>query len=174
VRGLQEARTTETEIVRRGDRTEIWLQFHPVDPSRRAVMEQVAEVKRILGIPAELDRVRITFATLAPEPEVVGIRTRSLFQILATLGAGIQIQQDHVATGRSVPVDWAQVPPGFRVQSGTDRPDEVYVAVSYAGVWFWIDHGDLASKTTLAAVTILFNFLEGGVRQAPVLTIPAN
>ena len=29
-------------------------------------------------------------------------------------------------------------------------------------------------KTTLAAVTILFNALEGGGRQAPVLTIPAN
>ena len=33
---------------------------------------------------------------------------------------------------------------------------------------------DLPSKTTLAAVTLLFNFLEGGSKVSPVLTIPTN
>jgi hypothetical protein len=66
------------------------------------------------------------------------------------------------------------VPGGFTVHSGKERPDGTFVAVRYADLWFWIGQGDLVSKTTVAAVSILFHFLEGGERAAPVLTIPAN
>jgi len=50
-----------------------------------------------------------------------------------------------------------------------------FVSVPYRGHWFWIEEKDLPTKTTLAAVAILFNFLEaGGAKDAPVLTIPTN
>lgn len=128
----------------------------------------------MLGVPAGLDRVRIIFATRAPEPGVVGIRTRSLLQILSTLGAGVRVQQEHQVNGNAITVDSSQVPGGFTVHSGKERPDGTFVAVRYADLWFWIGQGDLVSKTTVAAVSILFHFLEGGERAAPVLTIPAN
>jgi hypothetical protein len=48
------------------------------------------------------------------------------------------------------------------------------VSVPCEGVWFWIDRRDLVSKTTLSAVTILFNFLEVDSKAAPMLTIPTN
>lgn len=47
--------------------------------------------------------------------------------------------------------------------------------LAYDGSWYWVDRQDLPSKTTLAAVTVLLNFLEGGGTKAtPVLTIPTN
>jgi hypothetical protein len=78
LRVLQEASAIELEVLKRKDETEIWLRLHSVDPSRPDLAEQIAESKRMLGVPAGLDRVRIIFATRAPEPGVVGIRTRSL------------------------------------------------------------------------------------------------
>ena len=105
---------------------------------------------------------------------MVGIRTRSLMQILTTLGAGVEIQPEDLKRGGVVAVDASRVPKGFIVHSGKKKPEEAFVAVPYGGRWFWIDQVDLASKMTLGAVTFMFNFLEGGERASPLLTIPTN
>jgi hypothetical protein len=174
LRALQQAKITESEIVKQTDRVEIWIRIHPIDPSRTGLLEQLAELKMLLGIPAKLDRVKVVFGIRDPEPAVIGLRTRSLMQILSTLGAGVQIQQEHLTEGGVIPMDASQVPRGFTVHSGKEKPDKPFAAVPYDGLWFWIDRRDLASKTTLSAVTVLFNFLEGGEKVLPVLTIPTN
>jgi len=134
----------------------------------------MAEAKALLGVPGQLDQVKVVFGTLNPDPGVVAVRTRSLMQILSTLGAGVRIQTNHPAYHSAVPLDPGLAPRGFSVQSGKEKPAEAFVAVPYEGLWFWIDRRDLASKATLAAVTLLFNFLEGGSKASPVLTIPTN
>ena len=111
------------EIVKKEEHTEIWVRFHSIDPSETATAEQVAELRKLLGVPPELDRVRVIFATRAPEPAVVGVRTRSLLQILVTLGAGVQVQQDHLTNGTAISVDTSQVPRRFMASVDTqNRP----------------------------------------------------
>ena len=171
---LQQANTMESEIMKEGDRVEVWIRFHAIAASTPGLGEQVAEVKALLGIPAQLDRVKVVFGTLNPDPAVTAIRTRSLMQILSTLGAGVQIPQDLPTHDSAVPLDPSVAPRGFTVHSGKEKPAEAFVAVPYEGLWFWIDRRDIPSKTTLAAVTLLFNFLEGGSKASPVLTIPTN
>ena len=73
-----------------------------------------------------------------------------------------------------MPVNATQLPRGFTVHSGKEKPAAAFVAVSYEGLRFWIDRKDLASKSTLNAVTLMFNFLEGGSKMSPVLTIPTS
>jgi hypothetical protein len=174
LRALQQANAIESEITKEGDRVEIWIQFHSTDSSTVGPAEQMAEVKALLGIPSQLDRVKVAFGTLNQDHGVVAIRTRSLMQILSTLGAGVQIPQDHPAHASAAPLDPSLAPRGFTVHSGQQKPAEAFVAVPYEGLWFWIDRRDIPSKTTLAAVTLLFNFLEGGTKTSPVLTIPTN
>jgi len=174
LRALQQAHVIESEITKEGDRVEVWIQFHAIAASTPGMAEQVAGVKALLGIPSQLDRVKVLFGTLNPDPGVMAIRTRSLMQILSTLGAGVQIPQDHPSHGSAIPLDPSLAPQGFTVHSGKEKPAEAFVAVPYEGLWFWIDRRDLSSKTTLAAVTLLFNFLEGGDKVSPVLTIPTN
>jgi hypothetical protein len=120
---LQEARVIETELLKQADHTDIWVRFHAVDPSMTGPTEQMTELRRLLGIPAALDRVRVIFATRAAEPGVVGIRTRSLLQILVTLGAGVQVQLDHLTAGTAITVDTSLVPHGFIVHSGKKKPE---------------------------------------------------
>ncbi len=174
LRGLQYANAIEAEITKVGDHLDVWLHFHPIAAATAGPVEQVAEVRSLLGIPSELDRVKVNFGTLNPDPAVVAIRTRSLMQIMSTLGAGVQIPREQPARVGAVPVDPAVGPRGFTVHSGKEKPAEAFVAVPYEGMWFWIDRRDLPSKTTLAAITLLFNFLDGGSKASPVLTIPTS
>jgi len=170
----QRAKGIEFDFTKnKADGLEIWLQFRP-DLSSTIGSKEMADVKELLGIPDGVDRVKIAFGTWNSEPEVVSIRTRSLMQILASLGASVQIPQNHPAYKNSYPIDPSLAPKGFVVRSGTTKPDESFVAVPYEGLWFWIERQDLSSKATLSVVTLLFNFLEGGSKVSPILTIPTN
>jgi hypothetical protein len=173
LRAFQRANAIEFEITRKEDGMEIWLQFHDV-AALPAEPENLGELKALLDIPPQVDRAKLVFGTQNPAPTVVAIRTRSLLQILATLGAGVQIPHDHPAHENSFPVEPSLAPQGFIVHSGKQKPVDGFVVVPYQGLWFWIDRRDLNSKTTLTLVTLLFNFLEGGSKVAPVLTIPTN
>lgn len=174
VGALQRAKAIETEIIKHGDQTEIWLRFHAPASPAAGPADQISELKALLGIPTELDRVRIISGVWAPEPGSIGMRTRSLMHILRTLGAGVQIQQEHLGDGSASSVEASQWPGGFTVHCGKEKPKAAFVSVPYEGLWFWVDRRDLVSKTTLSAVTILFNFLEVDSKASPVLTIPTN
>jgi hypothetical protein len=176
LRVLQQARVSESDTVKKDERLETWIRvrIRPLDASQTVLSNQLAEVKELLGIPAETNYIKVVFGTLDPDPAVVAIRTRSLMQILSTLGAGVRFPADELANGGVVPVDPSQAPRGFTVQCGKEKPDNAFVAVPYQGHWFWIDRKDLASKMTLATVVVLFNFLEGGEKVSPLLTIPIN
>jgi hypothetical protein len=70
--------------------------------------------------------------------------------------------------------DQARSGRGFAVKSGLEKPEKAFVAAPYQGRWFGIDRTDLPSKRILALVIVLFNFLEGGGKASPVLTVPAQ
>lgn len=174
LRTLQQGNEIESEIVSEGDHVTIWLRFNGTRAGGAGPSEAAQEVRRLMEFPPTLDRGRVMFGTKNENPEIVAIRTRSLMQILGTLGAGVRIPPEHPAYSRAVRVDPTLAPPGFVVQSGPEKPKNAFAAVPYEGSWFWIESEDLRSKTTLSAVTLLFNFLEGSTKSSPVLTIPTN
>ena len=88
---LQQAKAIEMETIKEGERVEIWIRFHAIEPSNTVTAGEVTRLKALLRVPAEQDRVRVVFGTLAREAGSVAMRTRSLLQILQTLGAGVQI-----------------------------------------------------------------------------------
>lgn len=171
LQALQEARVVEVEVGKQGERAEIWLELR----DRAGHAEATAELKTLLHIPPALDRVRVVFGIEAAEPEVVALRTRSLMQMLMALGTGVQIPEEHLANGSALAVGGVPTPQWLTVHSGRKRPEAAFVSVPYEGTWFWIEREDLASKTTLSVVTVLFSYLDNSGRQsAPVLTIPTN
>ena len=175
MRPLQQANAVESEILKQGEHEEIGIRFHADATAKAGLEPRLSEMKSLLGVPPALDRVRVIFGTISPEPEVISIRTRSLMQILSTLGAGVEIPEEQQKNGSAVPVAAAPARRGLTVHSGKEKPDKAFVAVPYEGLWFWIDRQDLASKTTLSAVTVLFSFLDNsGKQSAPVLTIPTS
>ena len=175
LRTLQQARAIEVEVTKQGERVEVWLRFYPPDHGNAGVAQSLTELKSLLGVPPALDRVRVSFGRVAPEPEVIAVRTRSLMQILSILGAGVQIPEEHVADGSAVASGPSPARRPLVVHSGGKKPAAAFVAVPYDDLWFWIDRKDLASKITLSTVTVLFSFLDtSGKQSLPVLTIPTN
>ena len=174
LRVLQQNNEIESEIVSQESQVHVWLRFNRNGTNSAGSSESAEEVRKLMEFPPTLTRGRVVFGTKNEDPEIVAVRTRSLMQILSTLGAGVRIPPEHPAHSRAVPVDPAQAPRGFTVQSGPEKPKTAFAAVPYEGSWFWIESEDLRSKTTLSAVTLLLNFLEGSTKTSPVLTIPTN
>jgi len=175
LRALQEAHGFDTGISKNADNFDIRVQFPSPGSFPEAVLAQAAELKKLLNVPAETNLVQVLFGKGVFEPGIVAVRTRSLMQILSTLGAGVQIPAEHAAAGEVVHVEPGPLASSFKVYSGKEKPKEAFVAVPYEGHWYWIEREDLSSKKTLAAVTLLMHFLESETgKSAPILTIPAN
>jgi len=171
---LQRAHATEFDSTNVGALVETSIQFR--SGKNVANLEpQLARLKELLNIPQQTNRVKVVFDTTSAEPGIVGMRTRSLMQILVTLGAGVQVPSEHVAAGGIVRVKASQFLLEFTIHSSKEKPKQSFACAPYRDHWFWIDQTDLPSKTTLSVVTILFNFLEGSAATTgPVLTIPTN
>ena len=69
LRVLQAANAIEFTVKKEKDTTEIWLQFHAVT----VPPEPVADVKALLGIPSNADRVKVVFGTLNLRPGRGGV-----------------------------------------------------------------------------------------------------
>ena len=175
LRTLQEAHAFDSEIRKDSDGFDIWVQIPSTGSLPEAVLSQAAELKQLLNVPAQTNRVQVSFGTGHADAGAVAVRTRSLMQILSTLGAGVEIPATHAAARDVEQVGPSPLPLSFKVKSAKKKPKEAFVAVPYEGEWYWIEREDLKSKQTLAAVTLLMHFLESGTgRSTPILTIPVN
>jgi hypothetical protein len=170
---LQQARVVSTEAIRKDKRTDINLSFDAHRAAQQDLKIQLAELKVLLDIPEQASQVSVVFGSRARERDTIALRTRSLLEIITTLGGGVQVQQEHLQNGSALDTGSAPVTAGFKVFSDIDQPPDPFVAVPYEGLWFWIDRRDYATKSTLTALTVIFNLLEGGGNAvSPVLTIP--
>lgn len=172
---LQRAAAISVEATRHSTQSEFWLSFNPPESLTTEAAEQIAEFRELLGIPGELDRVRVIFGSGAEDPGVIGMRTRSFLHILRAMGLGVQIPQENLVDGSASPGDVRMAPSGFTVRVGGEEPDEALAAAQSEGHRLWIDCRHRASKTLFSIVTMMFSFLEASSgKSSPELTIPAN
>lgn len=112
------------------------------------------------------------------------LNMRSVLQIMTFLSKGVCVPEAHVRDGEAPttrgpdgrPVDWTRVTAGnFFVASQKHRPLHSEVAVQYRGHWFYIPRDDVASRSILAVLEILFALQESDEKTSgPVLTLPVG
>lgn len=122
-------------------------------------------------------------------PEALGndellLNMRSIYETLTFLSKGVCIPPRHVEQGVApstpgaggCPYDWTRVTAGlFQVRSSKHRPHDAEVAVFYRDYWFYIAPDDVASRSALAILEILFALQESeGAQAGPLLTLPIN
>jgi len=138
-----------------------------LEADRRAVAE-------ILGLDPQLQEFRLAFGGVNASNDEIALLTRSVSQILGDYAFDVQVPPTHQADGRvgpPVPAEFEKQT-GFRVQSGTSRPDNAFAAVRYEDHWFWIDDRDFTSKRVLSFMMVLLALSETGDTVAPpALTI---
>jgi hypothetical protein len=156
-----------------------WVFFREnADPE---TARDIAFVREALGIDPAVRELRLSFGSLRSGGGEIALLTRSIMEILVELSAGIDVPAQHLSEGRARPsFDAAEErgphPATFaRIRSGSEQPQDAYVAVRYRNYWFWVDDRDLASKRAFSFLRIFSSIAETGVApQLPVLTIPAN
>jgi len=148
------------------------------DRHREQLTQRVGE---ILGLDPAADEYRLVFGRQAAAPDEIAMLTRSILEMLAGLSNWVDVPPEQVTSGRVLPRPSTAVmekygfEPMIAVHSSTQRPDDVFVAIRYDGLWFWIDHDDFASKRTLSFMQLMFSLAESsGGQKEPVVTVQAG
>lgn len=176
VRQVQRSNSVGVQVERGKDGPEhVTLAFRRRSP---AGVNDVAELKAILGLSAEKWEFRVRFGTYPAENDEIALLTRSMAQILVQLALDVDVPAAHLAEGRAAPIppeDRARREPLIRIGSSADRPADAFVAVRYRDHWFWVDDRDLSSKQTFTFLLFLFSLADtGGKETLPLITIPAG
>jgi len=154
--------------------TQLFFRTERVDPE---IKGKISGLKDLLSIPPDRYQLTLVVSPLRGTPDELAVTTRSLLQVLGALGAGIELPKAHVERKLVPPVTEASLQEQqlFRVHSGTEKPDDVYVAVRYEDAWFWIEHEDWHTKRTFVFIMFLFTLADAGQQQnLPQVTIPAQ
>ena len=146
------------------------------DAAARGVIDRL---RALLGLTAEVTEARIVYGTGPGPADEIVVQTRSIIDVLGTLGARILVPEDHVAAGRTpaTAVGPAGVAPvaQVRIRSSLVPPQNAFASVRYADRWYWIDEDDYPSKRAFSFLLFLSAVVESaGERQAPLLTIPTG
>jgi len=145
--------------------------IHPEVPAK------IDELRAVLRLAPGRSEYLLVNSPLPTRPEALAISTRSLSQVLIALSLGVDIPQPHVERRLTpiTPILPSDAPALLRVRSGSDRPADAFVAVTYEREWFWIANDDWRSKRTFSSMLFLFTLADVSAGQhAPVLTIPTQ
>jgi hypothetical protein len=143
------------------------------------ILEKLAELRRVLKLPADQRRWVLTYSPVRGEDGELAVNSRSMLQILSAFASYVDVPKAHLDERRAVSVSDGTPPDNrqevVRIHSGKERPADAFAAVFYRGYWFWIDDGDWQTKRALTAVMFFFT-LEGtaGTDKLPLVTIPAQ
>ncbi|NLH16672.1 MAG: hypothetical protein GX455_08840 [Phycisphaerae bacterium] len=143
------------------------------------IVEKTAQIRRILKVPADLQKFSLTYSPMRGADNELAVHSRSMLQIMAAFASYIEVPESHLQDHSAIPSlenPGAETQRGtVRICSGTNKPDSAFAAVRYRDHWFWIDNGDWQTKRALTAVMFFFTLAEtGGNEQLPLITIPAQ
>ena len=150
-----------------------------LDPESETLDPRAARLLKLLGLDPDVRSFPIRFGFGDGEPRELRIYTRSLIDILTILGAQIQVPQEHVNSGRTYQTlatgTDLEALPIVSVSASELPPYSTFVAVKYAGSWFYIDNNDYRSKRIFSVLMLILNLVEKiGGEQLPVITIPSG
>lgn len=154
------------------------LFFRP-DDLPDGIAEKIAEIQRLLKLPADQKRFVIRYSPVRGEPNELAVNSRSMLQIMGAFSSYLEVPEAHQKDQSATP-SFADVPEEnlqdvVRIHSGPEKPENAYAAVLYRGHWFWIDQSDWKTKRALTAVMFFFTLAETGTNEnLPLITIPAQ
>jgi hypothetical protein len=177
---MQVSGALEVRILRPKDATESSVMIFRPGPQRRELEANRGEIADILGLDPLLEEVKVFYGGFSGRKDEISMLTRSMLQIMLELGFFAEVPAGDIAEGRATPSLDAAAPEGagldpLRIMSAETPPSDAFVSVPYHGHWFWIADTDIRSKSTFAAVMLLFSISDVGAKGAgPVVTVPAT
>jgi len=147
----------------------------------KEVEDNQRTVREILGIRQDAKESRVVFGSAPRNDEEIAMVTRSMLEMLIDFAAAIEVPPASITEGRTPATRTFETdgPEGYRpmirVRSGSQRPEDDFVAVPYRDGWFWIEDRDYASKSMFSFLLILLSLTDVDPgKGSPIITIPAN
>ena len=153
--------------------------FHDKNISNEIKLK-LKELNTLLGIKTGTRSIKVTYGSVAANSREMAMLTQSLLQIMITLATQIDVPEQHVKEGRTIPSRSMIDAQGhdrrlMNIKHSAEKPENAFTAVKYRDTWFWIDDRDFKSKRTFAFLMIIFSLTEtGGKEGLPLVTIPAG
>jgi hypothetical protein len=174
LRLLQETGALSISVEHGKDGNHVTMSFTDESGSLTALRD----VRRLLHLAVQGHVFQVVYGADSPRNDVIAIVTRPMLGILGQIGAQIAVPADSVSDGRTFPtiVDFpAATRSAIVIKNGKKPPADVYVAVQYRNVWYWILDDDAGSKVAFTVVEILEALAQSNSSgQAPLVTIPTN
>jgi hypothetical protein len=165
------------------DRTdkETTVLFFYKDSISSETEEQRDEIRSLLNLLQGQDQVTVRYGLLPQARGEIAILTRSMLQMMITLSTLIEVPEDHIIRGLTLPTENSsnteeeKLGKLIRIQSGLEKPEKPFVSVNYLDHWFWINEDDFTSKRTFTFLMLLFSMMENEAPEGlPLVTIPAG
>lgn len=176
LREIQDARAVGLRVDRPTNGQPASVVFFRSDKVDAEVLAKIVEARQLLGLVPGETSFRLIASPLRGGPGEIGVDTRSIWQILASLSLGVDLPPKHLARKLAPPLP--RLPDAellLRVHSGSSKPAAAYVTVAYEGEWFWIANDDWISKRTFSSILFLSILSGSGTPQnVPTLTIPTR
>jgi hypothetical protein len=148
-------------------------------PPGGAIAANRSEVQRLLGLDAGATDYSLAFGLTPRSPTEIAVLTRSMIEIMAEYGFGIDVPDAERTEGRVTPgpspTSGTPTTQLVHVLSGPSPPADAYSAVLYRDRWYWIADRDVTSKLRFTLLMILSSLAETGVAPVtPVITVPSR
>ena len=140
----------------------------------------MAELRTLLGLRPGLREFKVRYGLIAKDDTEIAMLTRSMLQIMIALATQVEVPDEDVASGRTVPslttADGDKNNPRrlIRIHHSAERPENAFSTIKYRDHWFWIDDRDFRSKRAFAFLMILFSLSETGGKAASVIALPSR
>ena len=158
------------------DKGSTTLLFFRRDNLPASTREALAEIRRLLHLPATGDRFILTYSPMPGGPGELSVSSRSMLQILLAFSSFVEVPEADLRNKVVAPAfEQSADQEVGRIRSGTTKPANAFAAVRYRGYWFWVDDSAWAAKRALTAVMFFFTLTETDTGQrVPLVTIPAR
>ena len=178
VREVQASGALEMRVEEGKDKREVAILYFRKHGMSPEVAAKSAEVRRLLGMPADRDNFVLTYSAVRASEAELTVSSRSMIQIMTTFASYIDAPAEHVANQsatKSVAPTGENGRDPVKIHSGKDKPADAFAAVRYNDHWFWIANNDWRSKRALSVLMFFFTLTEsGGEQKLPLITIPAQ
>jgi hypothetical protein len=181
LRKIQKSGAMGMRIIKENDQKESTVMFFYRKNVTPETEEALGKLSKLLGLRLGEKEVTVTYGLIPASDREISMLTRSILQIMVEMAARIDVPDQHVSDGRTVPSiskpDSAEekIRQLMDIKSSSNKPENAYTAVHYKDHWFWIDDRDFKSKRSFTFLMILFSMTEtGGKEGLPLVTIPAG
>jgi len=173
---IQDAGAVGVRVEGRGKADSRTIVFFRRDRIHPQVLAKIEEVRTLLHLTPGRFEYHLVESPLRGDTDELAVATRSLLQLMTALAMGVEVPPKHLKRrlAPTLPETLPGEAPLLQVHSGSTKPEDAFVAVSYEGEWFWVANDDWKSKRTFSSILFLFTLTDASGRGLPVLTIPTQ